>query len=149
MKRSIFYAIGLSLAVVACSQKEEEPDIPTNVREAFEKSKGKGLSEIEWSIEDEMYVVEYMFNNKEKELVYNSEGVIVEKSTEVGMGNIPASIKEYIAQNYPHAEFSEAEQTINEEGEFYEVELEHNGEEIELYFNGQGKLLEVEIEKEE
>jgi len=58
---------------------------------------------------------------------------------------LPAAVKAAIEALYPQAEIEEAE--VEEEGlKVYEVELEQNGQEVELTVTPDGTLVEVETE---
>ncbi|MHC4624941.1 MAG: PepSY-like domain-containing protein [Planctomycetota bacterium] len=58
---------------------------------------------------------------------------------------LPAAVKAALDALYPNAEIEEAE--VEEEGlKVYEVELEHNGQEVELTIAPDGTVVEAEIE---
>jgi len=53
----------------------------------------------EWENEDGKFEVSFKYKDQEMSVVYNAEGILEEKETEIRAAQLPAAVSSYIAKN--------------------------------------------------
>lgn len=123
--------------------------VPKTILEAFEKAY-PNAKEVEF--EKEMiegkaaYEVEYKENGREYEILYDSDGVILQREETIDVKTLPEAIVQAISKAYPKATIKEAEKVMKPDGTItgYEVEIKTEGKELELELDTYGKILRTE-----
>ncbi|MBX3616828.1 PepSY domain-containing protein [Nitrosomonas sp.] len=136
-------------SVNAAEEKVSKDQVPKAVLEAFEKAY-PNAKEVEF--EKEMiegkaaYEVEYKENGKEYEILYDSEGVVLQKEEAIDVKTLPEPVVQAITKAYPEATIKEAEKVMAPDGTItgYEVEIKTEGKELELELDTFGKILKTE-----
>ncbi len=141
---------------------EEEDNSPELLAELLELAKAyleanhPGLTQQIEEAELEYYFGEYFLEvefGKRGEMIFNADGELLcsyddqdrmddENGHKIDSDELPQSVLDYIAENYPDAEIEEAE--LDDDG--YEVELD-NG--VELYFDLDGNLVGTDDDEDE
>ena len=132
-------------------EKDEAIDattVPEAVLEHFENSFEKS-TEVVWFMEDSTYEVEFMYKEAKTSAVYAANADLLELEVEINKDQLPDMILVYLAENYPDVEIEEIEKVMNNEGNFYEVEIEKDDTEISLFFTPEGDFVKEEIEQED
>ena len=125
--------------------------VPKTILEAFEKAH-PNAKEIEFEkgmIESKaVYEVEYKENGREYEILYDSDGVILQKEETIDVKTLPELLLQAISKAYPRATIEEAEKVMNPDGTItgYEVEIKTDGEKLELELDTYGKILRTEVD---
>lgn len=106
-----------------------------------------------------VYEVELIRDGEEVEVLVTSDGQIVAVESEIGKDDLPAAVAAAVAKHVGDAEIKEIEkEEIRATLQFvaletpqivYEVEFLHEGREVELKIDGDGKILSREVEDEE
>ncbi len=142
--------IFLALGQVNAGEKEENKDqVSKAVLEAFEKAY-PNAEEVEFEKEmigdKTVYEVEYKENNREYEILYDSDGVILRKEEAIDVELLPEPIVQAISSAYPQVFIEEAEMVMGPDGSVtgYEVEIKTEGKKLELELDAYGKILEAE-----
>lgn len=126
-------------AVLMNAQKVQQKDVPVSVQKSFQK-KFPNSKEVKWGKEKDNYEAGFKVKGTETSVVINSSGNILETETEINSNALSASIKEYIAKNYPNQKIKEAAKITDTKGMItYEAEV--NGKD--LIFDSKGKFLKV------
>tara|TARA_R110000744_G_scaffold273107_1_gene386012 strand:- start:1421 stop:1885 length:465 start_codon:yes stop_codon:yes gene_type:complete len=134
---SVIYAFGLNI------------ETPQRVKEAF-SMKFPTVKKVKWEKES---VTEWEAEFKIKSIEYSAsfleDGTWKETEHEIKKSDIPESINYMLNSEFKGYKIEEAEisETIN--GSVYEFELEKGGEELEVVFDLNGKLVKKELLKEE
>ncbi|SET05590.1 Putative beta-lactamase-inhibitor-like, PepSY-like [Nitrosomonas marina] len=135
--------------LVAGEKEEKELQVPKAVLDAFEKAY-PNAQEVEFEEETIdgkiFYEIEYKENGKEFEILYDVNGVIVQKEETIDVKNLPDQIVQAINTAYPKATIEEAEKLMKADGTVigYEVEIKAEGKEYELELDASGKILKTE-----
>ncbi|WP_297323895.1 PepSY domain-containing protein [Nitrosomonas sp.] len=132
------------------SEKEvSKHQVPKVILEAFEKAY-PNAQEVEFEkgmIEGKaVYEVEYKENGREYEILYDSDGAILQKEEAIDVKALPEPIIQAISKAYPKATIEDAEKVMNPDGTVtgYEVEIKTAGKKLELELDTYGKILKTE-----
>ncbi len=141
-----FPFILFTMLFIGCSSNEE---IPGAVSQAFD-AKYPDIETIEWEIEGDIYEAEYTQDGIKKEAEFDKDGNLVATEYEIKIEELPDVIMEKLKTEYGDYEIEEAEfVNSTEHGELYEVELEMDDKEIDVYFDKTGNVIKTETEEEE
>lgn len=155
--KTIMIVFALSLSVgSAYSQKLKEADVPAAVKESFKKNYPNAKVE-KWEKEDGNYEAEYEIarigmdkSNPKKEkiersVVYTPAGELVQTEEEIKVADLPKAVADHVNKNMPGKKIKEASQITTATGvNEYEVEID----DVDYIFDGEGKLLKKEEDKE-
>lgn len=143
----ILTALLITLGQAHASEKEVSKDqVPKAVLEAFEKAypNAKDVEFEQGMIEGKaVFEVEYKENDREFEILYDSDGVILQKEESIDVKALPEPVVQSISKAYPNATIEEAEKIMKPDGTVtsYEVEIKSEGKELELVVDSYGKIL--------
>jgi len=143
----ILTALLITLGQAHASEKEVSKDqVPKAVLEAFEKAypNAKDVEFEQGMIEGKaVFEVEYKENDREFEVLYDSDGVILQKEESIDVKALPEPVVQSISKAYPNATIEEAEKIMKPDGTVtsYEVEIKSEGKELELVVDSYGKIL--------
>ena len=139
MKKIIFTLVLIIGASCAYSQNIPEESVPSPVKDnLYANYKANNVT---WELENEVYEAEYLENGMEKSIHLNATGDIIAVETHIDPHNLPEGSLTYINDNYPGSSINEAEYIEIHSGNFYGVELTHNGTNIELLFDERGNFM--------
>ena len=133
----------------ASAKEVSKHEVPKAVLEAFEKAY-PNAKEVEFEKEifegKAAYEVEYKENGREYEILYNSDGVILQIEETLDVKALPEPIIQAISKAYPKATIEDAERVIKPDGTVtvYEVEIKTGGKKLELELDANGKILKTE-----
>jgi putative alpha-1,2-mannosidase len=137
MKKVMFALATLMLGTISYGQKVNQADVPTVVKQAFEKKFAR-VKEVKWEKEDGKFEVNFEQNKHEMSAVFNASGVLEETEAEIKMNELPSAVTTYIAKNYSSSKVKEAAKITKANGEVnYEAEV--NGSD--LIFDANGKFI--------
>lgn len=123
--------------------------VPKAVLEAFEKAY-PNAKEVEFEKEmiegKAVYEVDYKENGREYEILYDSDGVILQMEETLDVKALPEPIAQAISKAYPKATIEDAEKVMKPDGTVivYEVEIKMEGKKLELELDASGKILKIE-----
>lgn len=135
----------IPLVFINCQQSA---DVPATVQEKFTEM-FHDATDISWEQEGDEFAASFTFEGKEWEAEFNKDGSWLESEREIEESELPKPVMEYVKKEFNDYEIEAFEFEKNPEGDFYEVELEKEGEQIELYFDLEGKLVKTEKEDED
>ena len=123
--------------------------VPKAVLETFEKSypNAKDVKFEKETFEGKKaYEVEYKDNGKEYEVMYSTDGVLVQKEEELDVKLLPETVTHAIKKEHPKAKIEEAEKLMKPDGTLtgYEVEIKAGKKKLELEVDATGKILKTE-----
>ena len=134
---------------VNASEEVSKHQVPKTVLEAFDKAY-PNAKEVEFEKEmiegKAVYEVEYKENGKEYEILYDSDGAILQKEETIDVKSLPEGVVQAIFQAHPKATIEEAKKVMKHDGTVtgYEVEIKTEGKELELELDTYGKILKTE-----
>lgn len=133
--------------LVGCDDDREidATEVPKDLRMSFLNEHPAAMN-VEWEFDDACYEVEFEENDVDKEIKYNVNGKVIEYHSEISSDELPKQAQTYIAENYTRAEIEEVDEVDGEEIQGYEVEIEYEATEMELYFDREGNFLVAEPE---
>jgi uncharacterized membrane protein YkoI len=155
MNKRLVITTALSVAAMALSQAQagekelRKHEVPKAVVEAFEKAypTTKGV-EYEQEIFDGKvaYEVEYKEKGKEYEVLYDANGMVLQKEETIDVKSLPEPVVQAIMKAHPKAKVKEAEKVTKPDGTItgYEVEIKAGGKEFELELDTSGTILKSE-----
>ena len=147
---TVMAAVFIVLGQANAGEKEEDKDqVPEAVLEAFEKAYPNAEAiefEKEMIGDKTVYEVEYKENDREHEILYDSDGVILRKEETIDIKLLPEPIVQAISNAYPQVFIKEAEMVMGPDGTItgYEVEIKTAGKKLELELDAHGKIMEAE-----
>ena len=140
----------IAFGQASASEKEvNKHQVPKAVLEAFEKAY-PNAKEVEFEKEmiegKAVYEVEYTENGREYEILYDSDGMILQMEETLDVKALPESIVQAISKAYPKATIEDAEKVMKPDGTvtIYEVEIKTEGKKLELELDINGKILKTE-----
>ena len=142
------FLIAFGLANTSAKEVSKH-EVPKAVLEAFEKAY-PNAKEVEFEKEifegKAAYEVEYKENGREYEILYNSDGVILQIEETLDVKALPEPIIQAISKAYPKATIEDAERVIKSDGTVtvYEIEIKTEGKKLELELDSNGKILKTE-----
>ena len=151
--KNFFLLAASFILLVSCEELNDIlPDsekVPAEISEDF-SSRHPDASDVEWEKEGDMWEGEFEENGVEVSILYDADFNWVRTEREVSVDDLPASVTEYIATNFPDGEVEEAELfESRDEGEGYIVEVEQGGKEYELFFTLDGDFIRQEVEEDD
>ena len=138
MKRLIVIAfIGLYMTVFA------QDDIPVKVEEAF-KTKFPNAKLDNWTVNNELYSLEYYLKSDYYTSVFDQDGLWKETSEIISDDEIPVSLKDYLKMKYSGGIIFYTEKVIdNSNKNFIRVNFSINNEEMVVKCDMSGKNIEI------
>jgi len=127
--------VGFGLA--GCGSSSSEVSVPNAVLQAF-NAKYPGVNP-QWEEQPYGYEAVFLNGGVEYEAEYSATGEWLETEYEVPESQFSAAVLQRVRQQYPGYAITKYEIELTPQGTFYEVEIEGNGQEAELYFNEQAQ----------
>ncbi|MDB9524774.1 PepSY-like domain-containing protein [Oscillatoria sp. CS-180] len=127
----------LCLGVAGCGGSGSQGSVPDVVVQAFNTTYPNISSQ--WEQMPYGYEAAFVQDGLEYEVEYSSDGEWLETEYEVQELQFPQAVLQAVRQQYPNYAITKYEIELTPTGTFYEVEVEGNGQEIELYFDEQGQ----------
>jgi len=142
MKKIILAMALAGLSTFAYSQekkdKKEGAEVPAVVEKAFQKAYPG--TKAKWEKEDEKYEAGFKYKGQEMSVLYNSQGVLEEKETEISAKLLPAGVTSYIAKN-KLGKIKEAAKIVKADGTIlYEAEVDGG----DALFNTKGEFVKLQ-----
>ncbi|MDQ6844112.1 MAG: PepSY-like domain-containing protein [Bacteroidota bacterium] len=130
----LVFAGGITLS--ACAQKMDASKVPSAIKTSFAKDY-PGISP-KWEKEVPNYEANFKMNGKTMSALYDAKGARQESETDIKVADLPASVKDYIAQNYKGEKIKEAAIITKANGEVnYEAEVKG----MDVLFTKEGKFI--------
>lgn len=131
----------LILSTASCSEIWNKVEVPETVKTQF-ATLYPDVKNPEWDEEAEGFEAEFEIGGRERSVLFNPEGKLLEVEEEIDVTSLPPQVMAYVQQHFDKYELDES--SLLKEGDMinYVVELEHQSEEVELIFDQNGKLLE-------
>ena len=146
-KIMLICAVAASFAAMACDMYDD--GIPSKtVRKEF-KAMYPEAKDVEWEREGKNWSVSFEIGKHPDEVdyeaLYDSNGGWIMTETDVLLVDVPVEIKNFLSSsqeygNLPYAD-RDAEYYKTAAGDFYRIELNNNGREIEVDVTTSGKVL--------
>lgn len=133
----------------ASEEDVSKHQVPKAILGAFEKAY-PNAQEVEFEKKivagKAVYEVEYTENGREYEILYDSDGVILQMEETLDVKALPEPIVQAISKAYPKATIEDAEKVMKPDGTVivYEVEIKAEGKKLELELDANGKILKTE-----
>lgn len=140
MKKFLFVALAAILTSFSFGQKTSKDNIPTVVKDALKKSFPTVQNE-KWEKENQNYESEFILNKEEMSALFSSEGQLLESEVEIALGELPASIGNYVSQHLSGKKIKEASKITDANGNV-SFEAEVGGKDY--IFDASGNLLKSE-----
>ena len=124
--------------------------VPDNITKAF-TLKFPDAKQVRWNKESaDEYEAEFMLDNKKMSTSFDNNANWMETETGISVKVLPASVRSTLKKDFKgykikYAELSET----SDKGKIYEVAIEKNEQNMEVAFDGSGKVMKKEIVKDE
>ncbi len=136
MKIVMMLLIAGSASLAAGAQKLDDSKVPSGVKTSFAKDFPGATTK--WEKESPNYEANFKMNGKTMSALYDGSGNRQETETDIKVSDLPASVKNYIAQNYKGAKIKEAAMITKPNGEVnYEAEVKG----MDVLFTKEGKFI--------
>ena len=121
----------------AQAQDLKATDIPMAVTDAFDKAYPT-VETVDWSKSGKNFEAEYKEDTLSRSVTYNSSGSLVETNMEILDADLPASVMDYVSENYKDYMVTETYKIEDENGEVtYEAKIKG----MDLTFDSTGKFV--------
>lgn len=115
--------------------------VPVAVKAAFQKDY-PSVKKVSWGPEKSDFEAEFKLNGVETSANYDKTGKRLEVETALKTQDLPKTILDYVAKNFPKHKIIKAAKTIDSRNKVtYEAEVTLKGMVHELKFDANGKLL--------
>ena len=131
------WVVALGLGIASCGGSGSGAAVPDAVVQAFNTTYPNVSPQ--WEPMPYGYEAVFVQDGLEYEVEYSSAGEWLETEYEVQELQFPQVVLQAVRQQYPNYAITKYEVELTPLGTFYEVEVEGNGQEIELYFDEQGR----------
>ena len=145
---TICVAVLFAAATQAGAQEKKkftQKDLPSVVREAFEKSypnaKIKGVGK-ETENGKTYYEIESIDRKMHRDLLYTPEGQVYETEEGIAAGSLPEAVKKALEKEHPKCTIEKAEKTMHGSSVGYELRVKTGKKRYEIAFDESGKVLE-------
>jgi len=142
---TLIFALGFGASLHA--QKMDSKDVPTPVHAAFQKTFTS--KDVDWDKDDKNYEANFKQNGKEMSVVFDAAGNTLETEVEISKAELPTAVLDVLKKDYAGYKIEEAAKITATGVVTYETEIEKGEQSFELIFDGQGKILKKEEEKED
>ncbi len=133
MKKLVF----LLAAVISLSCSNAQKVVPAAVKAGFQKQ-FPGAENVKWEKENGNYEANFELKEEEYSALLDVSGNTVETEVEIELSDLSATLKEYVAKNYPGKKIKEAAKITDAKGVVtYEAEVDGK----DLIFDNSGNFL--------
>ena len=140
MKKFLFVALATILTTSSFGQKTSEDKIPQVVKDSFKKSCPTVQNE-KWEKENQNFEVEFDLNKQEMSALFGPEGKLIETEVEIAIGDLPATIVNYVSKNLSGKKIKVASRITDAAGkESFEAEVDGK----DYIFDASGNLMKPE-----
>lgn len=144
MKKLAPFVLFLGLATCVIGQGKT---VPPAVESAFGKQYA-GIQAIGWSEEDGVWESRFVQSGMEADAQYAADGKWIKSKFSVPNDHIPALVMQSLNQNFGHFQLEQVVMHDSPEvGMQYEVEIESDGNEIQMLMDESGKIIGREVEQ--
>lgn len=141
MKKKMLSALMLLCTLSGFAQDIPAREVPSVVMNVFNQKFPKA-ADVEWERKGELYKVEFEISRKDHSLWINESGNVVKHKEDIRSADLPAAVKTVIAKDYKGYRIDDVEKLQNGKGTFYKVELKKGSEDVDVFFDQQGKKME-------
>lgn len=117
------------------AQDVSESQVPEKIKNSFTKEFQS--TKANWSKEEAGYEASFKKDGKELSIVFDLEGAVMERETEIQKSDLPAFVNDYVSTNYPKFKLKEIARIESTKGNFFEVEVAKGSEVYEFIFDSQ------------
>jgi len=136
MKNIMSLLVAGSITFAACTQGIDNSKVPMPVKDSF--AKDFPGSAAKWDMEKSDYEANFSKDGKTMSALYNADGNRQETETDINVSDLPATVQDYIAKNYPGKKIKEAATITKANGEVnYEAEVN----DTDVLFTQDGKFI--------
>lgn len=140
----ILIASALFLAGASNAQQIKEADVPSEVKQTFEKMH-PGTKVSKWEKEENDYEAEFEKDKVEHSVLFNAKGKMLQTEMEIDPKTLPAGVNDYIAKNMAGKHAKEASKITSLNGVVtYEAEIDGT----DYLFDDKGNFLKKETDTE-
>ena len=138
MKHILGIAVTFLSLNITFAQDVPLSQVPKKVRDSF-ASEFKSTN-ANWSKEDDGYEASFKKDGKELSLVFDVDGQLIERETEIVKTELPSVVSDFISKNYPGFKYEEIAKIESKKGNFFEIEIAKKDSQYELIFDSQGLI---------
>jgi len=124
--------------------KVEYSEVPDSIKRAF-IVQYPAITDVSWSKVGDAYLAEYIENEMRGTMTYDLAGLFVSSGVQISADDLPAVVKDYIAQNMGEYSIGDAFIATGLKSMFYYVDVISDGQEMELKFDISGSLIERNV----
>src|SRR5438876_6039324 len=103
----LILSIVLLFSANAFAQTIKAKDVPEPVKSKF-YSLYPGVKKVQWRLEDSNYEGEFYQKKKEKSVVFDKDGNLLETETRIAVSSLPKSVRDAVKIDYPNHKIREA-----------------------------------------
>ena len=142
----IIFAIAAISSLSACNQASKE--VPEKVKAAFSQ-KFPEAKKIKWDKEDENeWEAEFKMNGNEYSANFSSNGTWTETEYEIKKSEIPPEVQSTLRSEFAGYDIEEAEVSETRDGKVFEIQIEKDEMDMEVTIAPNGSIVKKEGKKE-
>lgn len=140
-KMIIFSTMAFLLSTACMGQEISQQEVPSIILNHFKKNFPKA-TDIDWELKSDLYQVEFEVDkNREQEIWYDTQGVVVKEEVEISRHEIPEKILAVIEKEYSRFQLEEVKKVRENKHIEYHLDLESKAEDWDVVFTPDGELL--------
>jgi hypothetical protein len=148
MKTKYFLIIALLFSFTTFVTFAQKTEVPKVVKDSFSKLYPK-VKDVKWDKEGKEFEASFKVDKKDKSVLFDGEGNVLETETAIELSQLPSGIDKYVAENYKGYKISGAAKIVKAKGETtYEAEVTKGKERKDLIFDANGKPEKKDVNKE-
>jgi hypothetical protein len=141
MKKIILLTLALLSTLISFAQDLTNTEVPSIVLNTFKQKFPKAV-DVEWELKNKVYKVEFETDRQDHEVWINGDGSIVKHKQDLKASDLPKDVTASIALNYKGYRIDDVAKVIAGAKTLYKVELKKGSNELDLFFEPDGKVVE-------
>ncbi|WP_299821416.1 SdiA-regulated domain-containing protein [uncultured Pontibacter sp.] len=126
--------------MASCNTFWEEDQVPENIKVRFAEMY-PSVKNVDWDLENTLYEADFKINGREREVLLDTTGALVQVSEEIDKADLPEAILARMAKEYGNYNVEEVHRVQRDKQRSYVVELQRRTKEVLITFDEAGNLL--------
>lgn len=145
MKKLVILTLSIfAFSFISCSDDDNDDglsstQVPSEITAAFEEQ-FPNATDVEYSVFDDQYTVDFDIDLVDYEALYNNDGTIVKYKFDILNSEVPQPILTTIATDYENRPLDDAEILVIDTVNYYQIELDNTPTDDTIVFNEDGTV---------
>lgn len=141
MKNLKITVLALCTTALLSAQDLSKDQIPENIQSTFQQN-FTNAKDVDWEKSGNDYKVEFEIDNKDHDIWYYKNGMVIKFKKEISENEIPQEVVSTITDKYPDYKIDSAEVEEQDNQKIYKIEIDKGwNKERELVIDATGKIV--------